>query len=179
MNGATSIRSTDQVCCAVLALLFMTISAPASARVAVNATDIVCQLSVSARLPRGEPAVLTLSLHNRGRQVLQLLRRNTPLEGWLADSMIVELDGRAVPYTGPMAKRPPPSAAEYVRVKPGARIRYRASLQDAYDVALPGRYRVAWRGDVMDALSGSGKPDAEHMSPQVIDCPAVSFVRLP
>lgn len=111
--------------------------------------------------------------------MLQLLKRNTPLEGWLADSMTVERDGQVVPYIGAMAKRMAPSASEYLRLKAGARHIYRARLQDAYDVAAPGNYRVVWRGEIMDAFSGTGKPDAERMLPHVLACPAVVFNRSP
>jgi len=154
-------------------------SAAATNAAAAPMADIVCQLNIPAQLGRGQTAVLTLTLHNRGTRMLQLLKRNTPLEGWLADSMTVERDGQVVPYIGAMAKRTAPSASEYLRLKAGARHIYRARLQEAYDVAAPGNYRVVWRGEIMDAFSGTGKPDAERMLPQVLVCPAVVFNRSP
>jgi hypothetical protein len=141
--------------------------------------DIGCRLAISERLNRNQPAVLTLTVQNQSKQTLRLLKRNTPLEGWLADSLIVERDGQSVPYSGAMAKRMPPTASEYLRLKPGAVHRYRAALQQAYDVSQPGSYRVQWRGDLMDAFSGNGAPNPDQLSPQTITCAAVSFVRAP
>lgn len=180
MSNAALVRKLLCIGGVALALSSMTVnSAAAVTTVADNAADIVCQLSIPGQLPRGQPAVLTVTLHNRSKGMLKLLRRNTPLEGWLADSMTVERDGQALPYVGAMAKRAPPSASEYLRLKAGARFVYRASLQDAYDVTAAGSYRVVWRGEVMDAFFGDRRPDPEHMSARQIACPAVAFVRLP
>jgi hypothetical protein len=143
----------------------------------VNPADIRCQLAMPTRLSRSQPAVLTLMLNNQSRQTLQLLKRNTPLEGWLADSLIVERDDQAVPYSGAMAKRLPAMASEYLRLKPGASHRHRVALQQGYDVSQPGSYRVRWRGDLMDAFLGNGAPDADRLSPQTLDCAAILFVR--
>lgn len=153
------------------------LAADASSR--ASPADIDCQLAMPARLSRNQPAVLTLTVQNRSKQTLRLLKRNTPLEGWLADSLIVERDGQPVPYSGAMAKRMPPTASEYLRLKPGAIHRHRAALPRAYDVSQPGSYRVQWRGDLMDAFLGNGAPNPDRLSPQTISCAAVSFVRVP
>lgn len=151
----------------------------ADAALIASPADVGCQLAISARLTRHQPAVLTLIVQNQSKQTLRLLKRNTPLEGWLADSLIVERDGQPVPYSGAMAKRMPPTASEYLRLKPGASHRHRAALQPAYDVSQPGSYRVQWRGDLMDAFLGNRAPNPDGLSPQTITCPAVSFVRTP
>ena len=140
--------------------------------------DIGCQLAMPARLSRAQPAVLTLTVHNRSKQTMKLLKRNTPFEGWLADSLIVERDGQPVPYSGAMAKRMPPTVAEYLRLKPGASHRHRAALQRGYDVSQPGSYRVQWRGELMDALLGNGAPNPDRLSPHTVPCAAVAFVRV-
>ncbi len=145
--------------------------------VGVPLTDIVCHLAVPVRIARNQPAVLTITLHNRGQQTLKLLKRNTPFEGWLADSLNVERDGQMLPYTGAMAKRMPPLASEYQRIKPSGRYQQRVTLQGGYDVSLPGSYRVQWRGEVMDTLFGAAKPNPDRLSPQTIVCAAVTFVR--
>ena len=151
----------------------------ADASLIASPADIGCRLAISARLTRNQPAELVLTVQNHGTQTLRLLKRNTPLEGWLADSLIVERDGQPVPYSGAMAKRMPPTASEYLRLKPGASHRHRAALQPAYDVSRPGSYRVQWRGDLMDAFLGNGAPNPDGLSPQTISCAAVSFVRTP
>lgn len=164
---------------ALIAALMSIDVCAADAPTIASPADIGCQLAISARLTRNQPAVLTLTVQNQSKQTLRLLKRNTPLEGWLADSLIVERDGQPVPYSGAMAKRMPPTAYEYLRLKPGARYRHRAALQAAYDVSQSGSYRVQWRGDLMDAFLGNRAPNPEGLSPQTITCAAVSFVRTP
>ena len=78
-----------------------------------------------------------------------------------------------------MAKRMPPVASEYLRIKPGMRYQQSVALQGGYDVSLPGTYRVQWRGEVMDAFFGTAKPNPGRLSPQTITCAAVTFVRAP
>lgn len=141
--------------------------------------DIVCQFAIPTQIAQGQAAIATITLHNRSNQTLHLLKRNTPFEGWLADSLSVDRDGQAVAYIGAVAKRMPPSGLEYLHLKPGTRYSYRASLQNAYDVSASGRYRVNWRGEVMDAYFGSRKPNTDHMTAQTIACGTVSFVRTP
>ena len=164
---------------ALIASVMSNVVLAADASLIASHADIACQLAISARLTRNQPAVLVLTVQNHGTQTLRLLKRNTPLEGWLADSLIVERDGQPVPYSGAMAKRMPPTASEYLRLKPGASHRHRAALQPAYDVSRPGGYRVQWRGDLMDAFLGNGAPNPDGLSPQTISCAAVSFVRTP
>ena len=164
---------------ALIASVMSKVVLAADASLIASHADIACQLAISARLTRNQPAVLVLTVQNHGTQTLRLLKRNTPLEGWLADSLVVERDGQPVPYTGAMAKRMPPTASEYLRLKPGASHRHRAPLQLAYDVSRPGSYRVQWRGDLMDAFLGNGAPNPDGLSPQTITCAAVSFVRTP
>ena len=151
----------------------------ANAAAITSPTDIGCQLAISARLTRNQPAVLTLIVQNQSQKTVRLLKRNTPLEGWLADSLMVERDGQPVPYSGAMVKRMPPTASEYLRLKPGASHQHRASLQRAYDVSQAGSYRVQWRGDLMDVFLGNSAPNPDRLSPQAITCAAVSFVRSP
>ena len=131
-------------------------SAPFSASAASDPVrslgdDVACALSMPASLTRHRSATLILTLHNRGEHTLAILKRNTPMEGWLADSLVVEHNGKAQPYIGAMAKRVPPEASEYLRLKPGMSKRFRVPLQHAYDVSVQGQYRVSWNGALMDA----------------------------
>ena len=175
-------RQSGSLWCLGVALITSLMSIEALAAhpsVTASPTDINCQLAISARLTRNQPAVLTLTVQNQSKKMLGLLKRNTPLEGWLADSLIVERDGGLVPYSGAVVKRMPPTASEYLRLKPGAIHRHRAALQRAYDVSRPGSYSVQLRGDLMDVFWGNGAPNPDHLSPQTITCAAVLFVRSP
>lgn len=139
--------------------------------------SLSCSASMPARLRPGQAAMLTLTLRNRGRQTAYLLRRNTPLEGWLADSIAVERDGQPVPYIGAMAKRMPPSPSEYLALRAGKTYRFRAALQGGYDVTAAGTYRAVWRGDVLDVVFGTRPQSGRELSPATVSCNPVTFVR--
>lgn len=139
--------------------------------------SLSCSASMPARLRPGQTAVLTLTLRNDGRRTAYLLRRNTPFEGWLADSLVVERDGQPVPYIGAMAKRMPPSAAEYLALPAGKAFRFRASLPGGYDVAIAGNYRVQWRGELLDVAFGVRPQSGRELEPATLPCPPVTFVR--
>jgi hypothetical protein len=142
--------------------------------------DLECQLSIPAKLTRHQSAILTISLHNRSEFAVAMLKRNTPMEGWLADSLVVEHDGKAQPYIGAMAKRMPPDASEYLRLKPGMSKRFRVALQRAYDVSAPRRYRVSWSGALMDAQvvrTPRQKIDLATLAPTSVACAPIAFER--
>lgn len=141
--------------------------------------ELTCRLSMPTTLGRKEPAVAVLALRNRGKEPVAILKRNTPLEGWLADSLIVTRDEQPVPYIGPMAKRMPPSADEYLLLKPGARRRTRVALQRGYDVSLPGQYLVRWKGELMDVQLGKAPVNLALSQPKTVACNVLAFTRTP
>lgn len=141
--------------------------------------ELTCRLSMPTTLGRKEPAVALLALRNNGKQPAAILKRNTPLEGWLADSLIVTRDGQPVAYIGPMAKRMPPSAEEYLLLKPGARRRTRVLLQRGYDVSLPGKYLVRWKGELMDVQLGKAPVDLALSQSRTVACNVLAFMRTP
>ena len=63
---------------------------------------------------RGRPPILTLTFAVVGRQTAYLFHRNTPFEGWLADSVAVERDESPCHISVAMAKRMPPSLSDYL-----------------------------------------------------------------
>ena len=141
--------------------------------------EVSCRLTMPVTLGRKEPAVPVLALRNGGKEPVAILKRNTPLEGWLADSLIVTRDDQPVAYIGAMAKRVPPTAEEYLRLKPGARRRFRVMLQRGYDVSLPGKYEVRWKGELMDAQMGNNPVSLALAQPQTVACTVLTFTRAP
>ncbi len=141
--------------------------------------DVSCRLTMPVTLGRKEPAVPVLALRNSGKEPVAIMKRNTPLEGWLADSLIVTRDDQSVPYVGAMAKRMPPTAEEYLLLKSGARRRFRVVLQRGYDVSLPGRYQVRWNGELMDAQMGNSPVRVANARPQTVACNVLVFTRTP
>ena len=84
----------------LVASVMMAMSADAAAL-----ADVSCRLTMPVTLGRKEPAVPVLALRNSGKEPVAILKRNTPLEGWLADSLIVTRDDEPVAYIGAMSKR--------------------------------------------------------------------------
>lgn len=161
-----------------LGLLLMSAVMATSAEAAAPA-ELSCRLTMPTTLSRKEPAVPLLALRNVGKESVAILKRNTPLEGWLADSLIVTRDNQPVTYIGAMAKRMPPTADEYLRLKPGVRSRFRVLLQRGYDVSLPGRYQVQWKGELMDAQRGNNPLSLTKAQPQTVACNVLTFTRSP
>lgn len=178
MNGIRSAQSFSLFALVALSTIAGAVmSAEAAAADAAGA--LVCRLSMPTTLGRKEPAVALLALRNSSKQPINILKRNTPLEGWLADSLIVTRDGQAVPYIGAMAKRMPPTAEEYLKLKPGARRRIRIMLQRGYDVSLPGKYQVRWKGELMDVQLGKVPVNLALTQPQTVACNVLTFTRTP
>jgi hypothetical protein len=182
MNRIWSARSFSLLALGVpLAVLVVNagfaMSAEASA--AAESGALACRLSMPTPLGRKEPAVALLSLRNTSKLPVAILKRNTPLEGWLADSLMVTRDGQAVPYIGAMAKRMSPTAEEYLPLKPGARHSTRMFLQRGYDVSLPGTYQVRWKGELMDVQSDQVPVNLAQLQPQTVTCNVLTFTRSP
>lgn len=146
---------------------------------AIDPASITCSLAMPAALAPGQPAPLTLTLVNGSGKTLYLLKRNTPLEGWFADSMTVTHDGLTVPYAGAMAKRPPPTAREYVRLLPGKPLVHRLALDSGYDVSATGNYRLRWRGELMDLRDRPAQAGTSTLAPVQLSCGEIAFTRQP
>jgi hypothetical protein len=117
-----------------------------------------CTLSVPGQLKAGEPVKVGFELRNPTAQALYVLDWHTPFEGLLNDIFqVTRLEGgEALSYSGPMLKRGDPSAEDYVTVGPGAAARAEAEVSLAYDLGKPGRYRIAFRGPLMDVATDKG-----------------------
>ncbi len=162
----------------LLTSIAMAASSPAFAAPALR-----CTLVAPAQVLVGEPVRLQFKLSNPGPAPLLVLRWNTPFEGaWLAPFVELTRDGRPVPYQGPMVKRAEPGPDSYLRIEARSVASAEIELAPAFDVSLPGRYRVQPRlhlADVRVAHAGPvERPRAEHVGSDLA-CPAVSFSVVP
>jgi uncharacterized protein (DUF58 family) len=122
-----------------------------------------CRLSVPGTVKAGTPVTVGFELRNPTPRALYVLDWHTPLEGLLNDILqVTRLDGgEELSYSGPMMKRGDPSAEDYVTVAPGAAVSASIEASLAYDFSKPGRYRLAFRGPLMDvATDKAGVPHA-------------------
>lgn len=139
------------------------------------ATNLTCTMSVPPRLKLGEPVELRFQLTNPSAQQLYVLDWHTPFEGLLNNYLLVTRNGTELPYEGPMLKRGPPSADDYVSLAPGASAEGTVDVSLAYDFKQPGHYRIEFRGTLMDVATQKPegtRPLDTHRSVEV-RCPAV------
>jgi len=139
-------------------------------------TKLECSLSVPPRLRVGEPLMLRFRLTNRSAQPVYVLNWLTPLEGLLGDFLKVTRGETAIPYQGPKVKRGDPEAEEYVTLAPGGTAEAELEVTLAYELTLPGRYRIAFsREGLMDVTTNPSdvpRPLAKHRA-FPLRCPAV------
>ncbi|MCY1019714.1 protease [Pyxidicoccus sp. MSG2] len=128
---------------------------PAAARQeeSAMATTLECALSAPKTVKAGEPVEVVFRLTNPTAKPLYVLDWHTPLEGLLNDIFQITRDGTELSYAGPMLKRGNPGADDYVAVAPGASVEGRVNVALAYDFTQPGRYRIAFRGRLMDVAT--------------------------
>lgn len=136
--------------------------------------SIHCELVRSAN---GVGGALELHLRNDGPQPVALLRRNTPLEPMRADFLRVTRNDKRLVYLGPVAKRSVPTLDEYLTLSPGATIQHAFDPSLGYDFSKPGRYRIVWNGELLDAAIGSTQPNPNSPQPARIQCAPVIVER--
>ena len=73
-------------------------------------------------------------VHNEGHTPVNLLKRNTPLEGLLTDCLIVLVNGKKVPYDGKLVKRGDPEPDEFVVIPAGGNVNAKVDLTDGYHI---------------------------------------------
>ncbi len=124
---------------------------------------------------------MTLHLTNRTKHDVHILKRNTPLESFFADYLVVKkVAGKAmtpVAYQGPVAKRGVPTIKDYVHLAPGMHISQNVTLMPAYDVSLPGTYHVHWSGELLDAVIGNAPITLENPTGHRVSCRDIQFIR--
>ncbi len=140
------------------------------------ATTLECSLSVPPTVKAGQPVEARFQLTNRTAQPLYVLKWRTPLEGrLLGNDFEITRDGTGIPYQGPMVKRGNPGADSYVTLAPGASVDATVELSLAYELTQPGRYRIAFRNELMDVAEKQADVprSLEQLRPTPVRCPVV------
>lgn len=141
--------------------------------------DLRCELQMAARLTAAQPAELTFTLLNAGRQGIQVLDWQTPFEGMRAPFFTIEHDGKAVEYRGAMVKRGAPSPENYLPIGAGERRTTKIDLAEGWDVSAPGTYTVTYAAQLFDVLAAGAPTPSEPGRFQSVTpkCNSVSFAR--
>jgi peptidyl-Lys metalloendopeptidase len=140
---------------ASLALL-ATLGAQAALAQAVSPGVTVALTPDRQSLGKTDDVAVTVTFTNRSATTQYLLAWQTPLDGVAAPLFEVTRDGQAVPYLGIQAKRPAPTAADYVALAPGASRSASVELSSLYDMRVTGAYSVRWRAGALQLFSAPG-----------------------
>lgn len=107
-----------------------------------RSSDLCWNVQSRDRYPLGGPVEVAFFLENHGDRSLRVLPWATPLEGLFGDFLRIELDGRAIPYRGPMVKRGDPASGDYLYLPARGERGSQLDLSRAYELDRPGEVRL-------------------------------------
>jgi peptidyl-Lys metalloendopeptidase len=120
--------------------------------------------TAQSKFSASEDVLVTVTISNPSRQSVRILRWFTPGDGLEEPIFAVKVNGKAVPYTGAVYKRPAPTVSDYVTLKSGESVSYRVNLGDTYDLSASGKYTIYYTAAAYQLLSEKGnssnKPDS-------------------
>jgi len=131
--------------------------------------------SLSASLQKDSPTydasdamLVRFTLANHGPTSVQVLPWNTPLEGkFTAPIFEVRSNGPEVPYTGPLVKRPAPTDADYITIKPGETVSATLKLDAGYAAYTAGSYSISFKVKLTILEDPSAKSYGVGVAPDI------------
>jgi len=132
---------------------------PAPCRAAPTGGIIVDISPARQSLTRSDDVVVTVTIRNTSSTTRYLLKWQTPFAGVHAPLFDVTRDGMPVSYLGIQARRPLPTATDFVALAPGAARRSRVELSALYRMDITGAYSVRYRADRLQVFA---RPDASR-----------------
>jgi peptidyl-Lys metalloendopeptidase len=100
---------------------------------------------------------IAYALTNSSGTTLHVLRRQTPLGGLTGKLFDVTKNGVKVDYVGPIYLYLPPTAADYVELKPGETLETEIDLTAYYDMKGGGQFEVRYARDARDVVKEAGE----------------------
>jgi peptidyl-Lys metalloendopeptidase len=132
------------------------LAGPGSALAAVAGEVTVSVKPERESLAKSDKVVMNVTVTNATAATQYLLKWQAPFGIIQAPLFEVTRDGLPVRYLGMQVKRPAPTAADYIVLKPGASRSVRVELSSLYDMGVTGAYSVRWRGDATQLFSRPG-----------------------
>jgi hypothetical protein len=117
-----------------------------------------CRMEAMRPQTAGGPTGVRFQVINRLDKPISVLRWSTPFEGWRGTPFSVSLQGREVPYKGPMVKRGDPDLGDYMKLRAGESQIIGIDLSQAYDMSKPGLYTVKVTGGIQDVIQDGTQP---------------------
>lgn len=99
-------------------------------------------LSAQPSYSTGSEVKLNLTLSNLTKETQDVLKWQTPFEGFRSKMFRVTRDGLDIPYQGIRVRRSSPSKSDYMSLGAGESISIEVELSQAYDLSQPGNYEV-------------------------------------
>ncbi|MFT4928529.1 MAG: hypothetical protein ACI8WB_004648 [Phenylobacterium sp.] len=136
---------------------------------------IECQISAPGKVKLGQEIPMDFTLTNTSGKSLEVLRWNTPLEGWFNRYLTITRDGQRVNYQGPMVKRFRPSQEDYSTLSAGQSTQATVNLAQGYDMAAIGTYKIVYSGRLHD-LKVAGKEGVKGPTLYSLQCNGLTVV---
>jgi peptidyl-Lys metalloendopeptidase len=156
----------------LIAVATLLIAGLATAAPSVRAPRLAATIEAAqAHYTPAEPVALTLRLSNMGAASVWVLRWQLPSDEIDADILQVTRDGQAVPYIGPLVKRPAPVAQDWVEIRAGDELAAAFDPSAVYDMRGQGQYAVtfkAWQLDVMTSNPATSTRSPSKVPPRAI-----------
>jgi peptidyl-Lys metalloendopeptidase len=140
----------------------------ASATAAATAGKLTVSVTPERQtLAKSDNVVVNVTVNNATAATQYLLKWQTPFGAIEAPLFEVTRDGLPVRYLGVQIKRPAPSTADYIALKPGASRSVRVELSALYDMGVTGAYSVRWRAGATQLFSrpGSARINSQAAAP--------------
>lgn len=115
-----------------------------------------------------EGAWLDFTLTNETDTALFILKYQTPLEDAENDLFTVEVDGKEVPYMGPMVLRAGPMKEDWVRIDVGETLSGSVDLSKIYDMQHSGTYQIRYRAQ-LNVISAQSMMDLPYINMDEIE----------
>lgn len=116
-----------------------------------GAAGLELRLSEAASKDFGSGKIV-YTLSNTTAAPMQVLRWMTPLDGVDNDLFDVYQNGERIAYTGRLVKRPAPTAADYVEIKPGESLSAEVDLTAVYDMRKGGNFSVRYNREGREVI---------------------------
>ena len=137
------LKSRLFVCALTLVLLVSAFAGTGGAKAAPAGLTIHISAD-KATIGAWEGALVNVTVSNNGKRAAKVLKWFTPFEDVEEPLFSVTRDGQAVAYIGALYKRPAPTAADYIILKPGKSFTRTIDLGAYYDLSESGNYSIQY-----------------------------------
>ena len=128
-----------------------------------------------------EKQILRFTLANESNRTMNILKWNTPLEGFDRDIFRIERDNTEAVYLGRVVKKGAPKAEDYITLKSNKSVTKEFDLTEFYDISKSGNYNVQYKPRLLDV--GEDKPEIlsktlkgeRGFNPQSVESNSVNF----